>query len=114
MLEGGRPRTTGSNGPGFGDFNFATPLPKRLVGTNALRKPWAEYQKLDANASDVVDSPSGRLVVVLDKDAIHLFVNGHEKENVPFDDPQIVMTQWAIGAQNVSHWVKEAKAVLAP
>ncbi len=113
VLEGGRPRTTGSNGPGFGDFTFATALPKRLVGQNALRKPWAEYQKLDANAGDVVDSPSGRWVVVFDRDAIRLFVEGREKEKVEFADPQVVMTQWAIGPQNVNHWVKDAKAVLA-
>jgi len=113
VLEGGRPRTTGSNGPGFGDFTYATALPKRLVGTNALRKPWAEYRKLDANAGDVVDSPSGRLVVIFDRDSIRLFVNGQEKEKLDFADPQVVMTQWAIGPQNVSRWIKDAKAALA-
>jgi hypothetical protein len=115
VLEGGRPRTTGSNGPGFGDFTYVTPLPKRLVGgINSLRKPWAEYQKLDTNAGDVVDSPSGKWVVLFDREAIRLYVDGQEKEKVEFADPQVVMTQWAIGSDNVSHWVKEAKAALAP
>jgi hypothetical protein len=113
VLEGGRPRTTGSNGPSFGDYTFAASLPRKLVGTNVLRKPWAEYQKLDANAGDVVDSPSGRLVVLFDRDAIRLFVDGREKEKLDFEDAQVVMTQWAIGSQNVSHWVKDATAALA-
>jgi hypothetical protein len=113
VLEGGRPRTTGSNGPGFGDFTFAAALPKRLVGENVLRKPWAEYQKLDANAGDVVASPSGRLVVLFDHDAIRVFVGGQEKEKIDFEAPQVVMAQWAIGSEAVGHWVKDATAALA-
>ncbi|HUB08909.1 MAG TPA: hypothetical protein VMB50_18015 [Myxococcales bacterium] len=114
VLEGGRPRSTGSNGPSFGDFTLAAPLPRRWVGDNKLDRPWAEYQKLDPEAGDVVDSPSGRVVVFFDRDAIRLFVGGQEKGRVPFKDPQVVMAQWSIGPGAVARIAREATAAVAP
>ena len=86
-------------------------LPRSFTGHDTLRPSWASIKRVVPKAVDAVASPNGDVVIVLTGDSLSVFAGkgtalGAHFVTMPFVRQNVVMVQWATGA-NVARWEAE-------
>ena len=103
---------------GYGlELKIPVALPPALTGYDRLPKTWNELAAEIPNLADAFASPSGNLLVAISNENTVLAyrleglkLGARVFRYLPDRFGQIVMAQWAIGANNVGRWTEQVKA----
>lgn len=96
----------------FKAYPLKMSVPEKVTGHDKIPGAWETWTASHSDLTDVLASPSGRVVVLVTKRGLTLQVDGKTVAEHPAPGSAAVLTQWAVGAKNVARWRKEAAAAL--